>query len=142
MTTSLRRVAYWSLVVVTVFNALSALAGGIAIIATNGLGMPVSMLRSGPFDSFLVPGFILIVVVGGTQTTAALLLLARAESSLIWSAVAGFGMIIWIFVETGIIGGSSWLQVLYFVTGTAQLALVLALLGILRRIPRAALRAV
>lgn len=142
MTTSLRRVAYWSLVVVTVFNALSALAGGIAIIATNGLGMPVSMLRSGPFDSFLVPGFILIVVVGGTQTTAALLLVARAESSLIWSAVAGFGMIIWIFVETGIIGGSSWLQVLYFVTGTAQLALVLALLGILRRIPRAALRAV
>jgi len=34
---SLRRLAYWALVVVTVFNALSAVAGGIAILATGGL---------------------------------------------------------------------------------------------------------
>ena len=140
-TRSLRLLAFWSLVVVTIFNALSALVGGIAVAATDGIGMPYSMLTTGPFTSFLVPGLVLLVVVGGTQTLAAVLLLARRESSLVWTAVAGFGMIIWIFVETGIIRGLSWLQVLYFATGTAQLILVLALLGAVAWLPRAPLRA-
>ncbi|MES1169124.1 MAG: hypothetical protein ABUL47_00370, partial [Leifsonia sp.] len=49
-------------------------------------------------------------------------------------------MTIWIFVETGIIAGISWLQVLYFATGTIQLVLVLALLGVVRWLPREPLR--
>ena len=118
-----------ALIIVTVFNALSALAGGVAILA-GWLSMPQSMLQNGPFDSFLWPGVILLIVVGGTQTIAAVLLLGRRSSSLFWSAVAGFGMTIWIFVETGIIAGVSWLQVLYFATGTGQLVLVLGLLGV------------
>lgn len=64
-----------------------------------------------------------------------MLLLGR-RSSLPWAAVAGFGMVIWIFVETGIIAGISWLQVLYFATGVTQLVLVLALLGVVRWLPR------
>lgn len=42
-------------------------------------------------------------------------------------------MTIWIFIETGITG-ISWLQVVYFATGVAQL--VLALLGVVRWLPR------
>lgn len=42
-------------------------------------------------------------------------------------------MTIWIFIETGI-AGISWLQVVYFATGVAQL--VLALLGVVRWLPR------
>jgi hypothetical protein len=45
-------------------------------------------------------------------------------------------MTIWIFIETGIIAGISWLQALYFATGVAQLILVLALLGVVRWLPR------
>lgn len=133
----LRGAARVTLIVITVFNALSALGGGIAILATNGLGMPLSMLANGPFTSFTVPGLILVVVVGGTQVLSSVLLLLRRDSSLAWTAVAGFGMIIWIFIETGIIAGQSWLQVLYFSTGVAQLVLVLALLGVVRWLPRA-----
>lgn len=102
--------------------------------------MPASMLANGPFDSFTWPGVILLAIVGGTQAIAGVLLLRRRESALAWSAVAGFGMVIWIFAETGIIAGISWLQVLYFATGALQLALVLALLGVVGRLPRAALR--
>ena len=131
---------FWSLVVVTVFNALSALAGGVAVAAADGFGMPYSMLTNGPFTSFLWPGIILLVVVGGTQVIAAALLLARRESALLWSAVAGFGMLIWILVETGIIAGLSWLQALYFATGALQLILVLALLGVVAWLPRRPLR--
>ena len=132
----LRRFARWTLLVVTAFNALSAVGGGIAVVATGGMGMPASMLAGGPFSSFALPGLILLVVVGGTQTAALVLLLARRASALLWTAVAGFGMVIWIFVETGIIAGISALQVIYFVTGILQLILVLALLGVTRLLPR------
>jgi hypothetical protein len=57
-------------------------------------------------------------------------LLRGRPSSLPWSAVAGFAMIIWILVETVIVGGFSLLQGLYFIVGVAELVLVLALLGI------------
>lgn len=118
---------------VAIFNALSAVGGGAAILLTNGLGMPASMLEGGPFTSFLWPGIILLMVVGGTQSLAVGLLLTRRPSAPLWTAVAGFGMIIWIFVETGIIRGLSWLQAIYFTTGIIEVALVLALLGVMNR---------
>ncbi|CAN5446348.1 hypothetical protein BH10ACT7_BH10ACT7_04050 [soil metagenome] len=123
----------------SVFNTVSAVAGGVAVLG-GWLGMPTSMLSNGPFDTFLWPGIVLLVVVGGTQLIASVLLIRRRESSLVWSAVAGFGMVIWIFVETGIIAGISWLQVVYFATGTIQLILVLALLGVVGWLPRVSLR--
>ncbi len=141
MDTRLRSAAFWSLVVITVFNALSAIAGGIAILTTDGLGMPDSMLAGGPFQTFVWPGVILLIVVGGSQTLASVMLFGRRPSALLWSSVAGLGIMIWIFVETGIIQGLSWLQVLYFATGAVQLVLVLALLGVAGWLPRAPLRA-
>ncbi|RJN31791.1 hypothetical protein [Nesterenkonia natronophila] len=128
--------SYLMLVIVTMFNAITAIAGGVALLATGGLGMPRSMLVNGPFDSFLWPGIILLMVVGGTQVIAAILLLLRREAALLWTAVAGFAMIIWIFVETGIIAAISWLQVVYFTTGICQLSLVLILLGVTSRLSR------
>ena len=77
----IRKIAFWSLVALTGFNALSAIAGGIAVLVTNGLGMPTSMLASGPFVSFTWPGVILAVVVGGSQVLAGGLLIARREAS-------------------------------------------------------------
>lgn len=106
MNARLRSVAFWSLIVLAAFHALSAIAGGIGILATGGRGMPASFLADGPFTSFVWPGVILLIVVGGTQVLAAGLLLARRESGLLAPAVAGSGMLIWIFVETGMIRGT------------------------------------
>lgn len=136
-TVRLRSVVIWMLMILTVFQVLSAVIGGIGVLATDGLGMPASLLGDGPFDTFVLPGVILLIVVGGTQTVALGLLLMRRETALLWTAVAAFGMLIWIFVETGMVRGTSWLQVIYFSTGGAQLVLVLALLGIVRWFPRA-----
>ncbi len=126
----------WTLIVITVFNALSAVAGGIAILATNGLGMPLSMLKNGPFNSFTAPGIILLVVVGGSQVVSGVLLLMRKESAYVWTSIAGFGIVIWIFVEVAIIEATAWLQVLYFSTGLAQLIAVVVLLGVVHWLPR------
>lgn len=138
MTRVIRSSAFVGLIVLALFNALSSFVGGVGVVVTNGLGMPMSQL-GGAFDSFLIPGIVLFVVVGGTQLIAGVLLLRRRESGLLWSAIAGFGMVIWIFVEVMIIGGGAWLQTLYFVTGLAQVVLVVALLGVVAWLPREAL---
>lgn len=128
--------AWWVLVVVTVFNAVSAIGGGIGLAFANGAGIPLSVLGEGPFTSFVMPGLILLLVVGGTQTLAAVSLIARRGSALLWSAVAGFGMVIWIYVEVALLPFYSWLHTLYFVTGITQLVMVHALTGIVSWLPR------
>ena len=70
------------------------------------------------------------LIVGGTQLLGAIGLLRRAEWALIASVVAGFGMVIWIFVEIAVIREYSALQTVYFTLGSAQLILVYALLGL------------
>jgi len=136
----LHRLLAWTGIVVAAFNALSAIGGGIGMLATDGLGMPLRSLSTSPFTSFVVPAAVLIVVIGGTQVLSATLLLAKREAALLWTSVAGFGMLIWIFVETMVIRGGSWLQVLYFATGTLQLVLVVTLLGVVAWLPRRPLR--
>jgi len=76
------------------------------------------------------PRLILGVVVGGTQLAAAANLLAKRRAALLLSAIAGFGMLIWIFAELAIIRQYSWLQTAYFALGLLEVMLVLTLLGI------------
>jgi hypothetical protein len=123
-------IVVWTLIVLVVFGALSALVGAVLAIAANGAGVPLEYLKNGPFSSYFVPGLILGVVVGGTQLAAAIALLAKRGIALLLSAVAGFGMLIWIFVELAMIQQFSWLQAAYFILGGLQLFLVFALLGI------------
>ena len=118
------------LVALEVFGALSAMIGAVFALALHGGGVPVEYLANSPFSSFVVPGLVLGIVVGGTQTVAAVALVARRQHALLLSAVAGFGMLIWIFVELAVIQHYSWLQGVYFAHGVLELLLVLALLGV------------
>jgi hypothetical protein len=120
-----------SLVALTLFGALSSIVGAVLGVAANGAGVPLEHLADSPFSSYVVPGLILGVVVGGTQLAAAIALLARHRLALLLSAVAGFGMLVWIFAELAIIRQYSWLQAAYFGLGAMELIIVFALLGIL-----------
>jgi hypothetical protein len=120
-----------TLTVLVVFGALSAFVGSVLAVGFNGAGVPLEHLAASPFTSFVVPGLVLGLVVGGTQLAAAVTLLARRGAALLLSAVAGFGLLIWIFVELAMIKQYSWLQTAYFALGGLELILVLALLGII-----------
>jgi hypothetical protein len=124
-------IVVWTLTVLAVFGALSALVGAVLALAANGAGVPLEYLKNSPFSSYFVPGLILGIVVGGTQLAAAIALLAKRDTALLLSAVAGFGMLIWIFVELAMIQQYSWLQAAYFILGGLELILVLALLGLI-----------
>jgi hypothetical protein len=124
------------LIVVEIFNLLSAVAGGIALVSSNGLGMPSSLLDPSPFDSFTGPGLILALVVGGTHAAALVLAALNRPVALAAAAAAAFGMIIWIYVEVSLLLFYHWLQTVYFASGIAQLVLVLMLLGVCPGRPR------
>ncbi len=118
------------LIGLAVFGALSAAMGSVLGVALNGAGVPLEYLAGSPFTSYFVPGLILGVVVGGTQAAAAIALFKGTDTALLVSAVAGFGMLTWIFVELAMIRQYSWLQTAYYAFGALELVLVLALLGI------------
>jgi hypothetical protein len=127
-----------ALIVLCAFNALSAIGGGAGMLTPGSIGMPLSTLKDSPFTSFFWPALILVFVVGGTQVLALVAVLRKGEAALFWPSVAGCGLMIWIFVEVSYMDTIA-IHVLYFATALGQLALVVALLGVLPRIvPRAA----
>ncbi|TFD54574.1 hypothetical protein E3T55_03930 [Cryobacterium frigoriphilum] len=112
------------------FGAASAFGGGVLGVFANGAGVPLDYLAGSPFTSFLWPGLILGAVVGGTQLLAAVTLQRRRPLGPLSSVVAGFGMLIWIFVELAVMREYSVLQTLYFALGGLELLAVFGLLGL------------
>lgn len=120
-----------SLLVVAFFNLLSAIAGGYGLISGGivTMGLPLSLLDGSPFSNYFWPGVILLVVVGGTQALAIVAQFRRAALYAGLHAVAGFGMIIWIFVELVYIDFSV-LHAIYFGAGLLQCILVMLAIGV------------
>lgn len=107
---------------------ISAVAGGIALITLNGLGMPVIWLDHSPFASYFWPGVILSLIVGGTYLLASILLWKKNKFTCEATATAGFGLLTWVFVELYIINEPHWLQIFYFGFGVLTLVVTLFLL--------------
>ena len=123
---------WWvALLVVGWFILVSAVGGGVGLILGNGMGMPLSWLDGTPFDSFVIPGLVLLLVVGGTQALAVLLQHRRHPWWPAAAGVAGFGMVIWVYVEVALLPVYSFLHTLYLTTGVLQLVFLLLCLGIL-----------
>ena len=137
-----RPAAVVALIVVQLFQAVGALAGG-AVLVTSPKGgiikMPLSSLKGSPFSDFLIPGIILFVVLGVGPLVVAWALLRRPRSAALeavnpfrheywgWtlSGVIGVGLVIWIAVEVLIVP-LSFLQPFYAGVGLVIIALTLA----------------
>ncbi|MCI0158995.1 hypothetical protein KNO15_20015 [Leifsonia shinshuensis] len=128
-----------TLTVLTSMVGITAIAGGVALVigaatsSTAGGAVPDSSYLGGsPFPSYIVPGLVLAVIVGGTHVLAAVLAGRGSPAGPFTAAVAGFGLLIWIFVQMMFIPFSA-LQAIYFAAGLAELGLVLLGLGVVRR---------
>lgn len=121
------------LLVVQWLIAITAIAGGVALVAgpriSLGITPPPENLAGSPFQSYIWPGIILAVVVGGTHVWALILLRRRRRGALVVASTAAFGVLIWVFVQVLIIPFSV-LQVTYFALGLIELALVLLMLDV------------
>lgn len=98
-----------------IFNALSAIGGGIALMI-GLIDVPQWVTRTG-FPDLYFPGVILMAVVGGSSAVAALAALKRLVGWQLASILAGVVMMMWIVGEIVSIRGFHFLQVVYLLTG-------------------------
>jgi hypothetical protein len=98
------------------FNALSAVGGGVALMTALIPRQP-SWVQHTDFSSQYFPGVILMAIVGGSSLIAALAMMKRAVAWQLSSILAGVIMVVWIVGEIASIRGFHFLQVIYFVTG-------------------------
>jgi hypothetical protein len=134
----IHRIAHRLLVILDLIVAVTAIAGGAVLVVSSllpswstVLAPPREYLAGSPFASYLVPGLALAVLLGGLHLAAAVLLLRRSRVRFIAATVAGYAMLIWIFVQMIVIP-FSFLQAVYLAAGLAELGLVLLCLGLFR----------
>jgi hypothetical protein len=129
----------WLLII---FQALSGLAGGAALIAAPDgsiFQMPVFILEGSPFQSFLIPGLILFLLLGifpaftfaglvkpfSIKIFRSLNLYKEQHWSWTFSLYTGLMLIVWIDIEVMIVGGGHALQTIYGLTGVAIVMMTL-----------------
>jgi len=135
------------LMILMLFQAISALSGGAALLLDPSgdiLQLPVSLFEGTPFSDFFWPALILFGFLGVFPVIIAYALWARPTWRLVepierrigehWAwisaVIVSVALLIWCTVELWMIG-YAFLQVLYAVVGLAML--VLALLPAVRR---------
>ncbi|KHL91278.1 hypothetical protein QW71_35575 [Paenibacillus sp. IHB B 3415] len=122
------------LFVLQAFLGLGAVAGGLVLLADPSgemIGMPASLLERSPFDSYAIPGILLLVIFGLLPLMVLYGLFKQPEWSwgyaltpfkalhAAWSfsLYIGFGQIIWIMVQTYMMDTVSIVHVFYMSLG-------------------------
>ena len=117
-----RRKTRIALIALEVFVALNAVAGSVYLFG-GAPEWPREWLDRTPFDSWLIPGAILLVAVAGTMVAAAWTTWRRLEIGASMSLFAGLVLLVWITVETSMLGYVSWMQPATFLAALLTLAL-------------------
>jgi hypothetical protein len=96
------------LIVLDAFLALTAVAGGIGLLAGVN-APPVEMLAGSPFRSYTIPGLALLVIVGGSALVAAVVVLRRQRWGALASGVAAAMIVGFEIVEVlALLAGALW----------------------------------
>jgi hypothetical protein len=119
-------------IVVLAFLGLSALAGGIPMIAaavrhSSGM-MPLSLLEHSPFHSYLVPGVILLLANGLLALWVLWRAILKRPQYGLWTAFQGCVLLGWLLVQCWMLRMVIWWHYLY---GGVAFALIVS--GILLR---------
>ena len=104
------------------FGALNAFGGGVYGIA-GAKAVPAQWLAGSPFSDYMIPSLILFVIVGGALLGAAVAVFGRRRMARAAAFMAGSVLLIWIVVETAMIGYVSWLQPAVLTAALVELAL-------------------
>ena len=115
-------------IILLIFNGVSALAGGWAMISKpdgSALAMPLDMLRYSPFTNFLIPGIILFVLNGISSILVSILSILRVKNYHLPVIFQGCVLTGWIIVQLAMIRSIHVLHLSYGLIG-----IVLIILGL------------
>ncbi len=130
-----RRWQTWVLVVIEAFVIYQAISGGIGLI-TDTWNLPTEWLARTPFDSWVGPGWILIVLVAVPQLLAAmpkLFLPRRPKLGILAGILAGLNLLIWIGLQLAVLQIYFFLQPVIAGIGVVEVGLALWWRASLRR---------
>ena len=123
-----RSKSQYALMGLLLFQGISGLFGGLALVWDSTgeiLQMPLSMLEGSPFNTYFIPGLILLLILGIFPLVVCYSLWKRRAWSLTGSFLLSIALLIWIGVEIVMVGYHSEppLQLIYGLTGIALLIL-------------------
>lgn len=117
----IRKILIVLLAILASFLALSAIPGGVMLLA-GIYSPPVEQLAGSIFESFTIPGLALLLLVGGTSAVAAVALFRKHRHAVLLAAAAGLAVVVFEFVEVLVIGSppgpARVMQIVYFSIGT------------------------
>ena len=114
------------LMVLEILIGVNALGGGIYALS-GAKSVSREWLQGSPFQTYTVPGLVLLVVVSGSMFAAAGMLLAEASRARSMSLLAGIILVAWIVTQVTVIGRRHRLQDVFAVVGLAVVILSLFL---------------
>jgi hypothetical protein len=103
------------------FVGFGAVYGGIQMLVDpyEPMGMTRSLISRTPFETFTVPGVLLLVLVGMTPIVLAAAVLRRAAPHPLWAVAFGLGLVAWIVTQWVLVDAQLWLQPVIFAVGLA-----------------------
>ena len=115
---------------------LGAVGGGLALVlepSGSNIGIPLEVLKSSPFSTFLMPGIVLLIVNGFGSLVG-----ATASFTRYWCAgeiaiALGLFLVAWIMLQVYWFAAFHWLHALYLCIGLLELILGWLLRKVLRR---------
>jgi len=126
-----------TLIVLDVFLAITAIAGGIGLL-TGAIAPGVELLQGSPFTSYTIPGLALLIIVGGSALVATGLMLRLPHLGVLASGITGLMIIGFEVIEVLVIGSDPGvarnLQIFYFTLGLLIALLSAALWMAQRRV--------
>lgn len=113
-------------IVLLFFLAVSAIAGALPMIANphgSPLGMPQTLLRTTPFNSFMGPGILLLVFNEFLAVWCLILVWGRRTGYGGWTIFQGIVLLLWLVIECLMLRSIEWAHYFY---GAVGAGLVLA----------------
>ncbi len=115
---------------------LGAVGGGLALVlepSGSNLGIPLELLKSTPFSTYLVPSSVLLVVNGLGSLVGAAASFIRHRYAGMTAMALGFLLVAWIMLQVYWFAGFHWLHALYLGLGLLEFVLGWLLQKALRR---------
>jgi len=138
----IKRIIRIKLIAAIAILAITGIYGGVALILDKSganLELSTNLLESTIFNSYLVPGIILLILLGFFPTLTAFGLITRKKSRVAnkiniykkrhwawtYSLYCGIMLVLWIDIQVMMIGGGYILQSIYAILGVVIIVLAL-----------------
>jgi hypothetical protein len=119
-----------------VFIGLGAVGGGLGLVlepSGSDVGLPLELLETSPFSTYLIPGMVLLTVNGFGSLMGATASFTRYRYAGEAGMALGVFLATWIILQVYWIAAFHWLHALYLGLGSLELVLGWALRNALRR---------